>query len=260
MLEQTKQQMAALRLSGMLQALEEQLQNPPHQLCFEERLSLLVDREVLERDNRKLASRLKQAKLKQGASIEQMDFRKERGISKSRMLALASLSWVKLHRTVLVTGPTGSGKTFIAQALAHKACLNGYTARNFRLMHLMHDAVVAYREGNLHRFLTSITKYDVLVIDDFGMLVMDAEQKRLLLEIIEHRYEQRSTIITSQLAVEDWYEYINDPLIADALLDRLVHQAEKIVLSKTAESMRKHKANAHLEETFLAENTIQPSV
>lgn len=247
MLEQTKQQIAALRLNGMLTALEEQLRNPPHQLSFEERLALLIDREVLERDNKKLASRLKQAKLKQGVSIEQLDFRKEREINKSQLLFLANLSWVKLHRTILITGPTGSGKTFIAQSLAHKACLNGYTARYFRLMHLMHDAVVAYREGNLHRFLTTITKSDVLIIDDFGMLVMDAEQKRLLLEIIEHRYEQRSTIITSQLALEDWYDYLNDPLIADALLDRLVHQAEKIALSKTSESMRKIKANASSE-------------
>jgi DNA replication protein DnaC len=244
MLEQTKQQIAALRLNGMLTALEEQLRNPPHQLSFEERLAMLIDREVLERDNKKLVSRLKQAKLKQGISLEQIDYRKEREINKSQLLSLANLSWVKLHRTILITGPTGSGKTFIAQSLAHKACLNGYTARYCRLMHLMHDAVVAYREGNLHRFLTAMTKSDVLIIDDFGMLVMDAEQKRLLLEIIEHRYEQRSTIITSQLALEDWYDYLNDPLIADALLDRLVHQAEKITLSKTSESMRKLKANA----------------
>lgn len=247
MLEQTKQQIAALRLSGMLTALEEQLRNPPHQLSFEERLAILIDREVLERDNKKLASRLKQAKLKQGISLEQIDYRKERAINKSQLLSLANLSWVKLHRTILITGPTGSGKTFIAQSLAHKACLNGYTARYFRLMHLMHDAVVAYREGNLHRFLNTMTKSEVLIIDDFGMLVMDAEQKRLLLEIIEHRYEQRSTIITSQLALEDWYDYLNDPLIADALLDRLVHQAEKIILSKTSESMRKIRANASSE-------------
>lgn len=244
MLEQTKQQIASLRLNGMLAALEEQLRNPPHQLSFEERLALLIDREVLDRDNRKLANRLKQAKLKQGACIEQLDFRKERGLHKPQLHSLANLAWIKCHRTILITGPTGSGKTFIAQALAHKACLSGYTARYVRLLHLMHDIVVAYREGNLQRFLASIAKYDVLIIDDFGMLVMDAEQKRLLLEIFEQRYELRSTIITSQLAVEEWYDYLNEPLIADALLHRIVHQAEKIVLSQTSESMRKLKANS----------------
>lgn len=240
MLEQTKQQIASLRLSGMLAALEEQLMSPPHQLSFEDRLALLIDREVLHRDNQRLSNRLKQAKLKSGCSMEQIDFQSARGMNKSQCLTLSNMSWIKLHRTILITGPTGVGKTFIAQALAHKACLNGFTARYFRLLHLMHDAIVAYRDGNLQRFLTAITKYDVLIIDDFGMLVMDAEQKRLLLEILEHRYEQRATIITSQLAVEDWYDYINDPLIADALLDRVVHQAEKISL--TGESMRKTKA------------------
>lgn len=239
MLEQTKQQMAALRLNGMLMALEEQLRNPPNQLSFEERLALLIDRETLDRDNQKLANRLKNAKLKHGVSMEQIDYRKERALNKSQILSLANLAWIKLHRTILVTGPTGSGKTYIAQALAHKACLNGYTARYVRLLHLMHDAVIAYREGNLYRFLNNMTKYDVLIIDDFGMMVMDAEQKRLLLEILEHRYELRSTIITSQLDVENWYEYLNDPLIADAILDRIVHQAEKIKMSKTADSMRK---------------------
>lgn len=239
MLEQTKQQIASLRLNGFLSALEEQLREPPHHLSFEERLALLVDREVLARDNQKLANRLKHARLKQGVSIEQVNFQTARGLNKAQLLSLASLSWVTLSRSILITGPTGVGKTFIAQALAHKACLSGFTARYYRLLPLMHDIVIAYREGNLQRFLTGLSKYNVLIIDDFGMLVMDAEQKRLLLEILEHRYEQCSTIITSQLAIEDWYEYLNDPLIADALLDRIVHQAEKIVLA--GESMRKLK-------------------
>lgn len=242
MLEQTKQQIASLRLSGMLSALEEQLRNPPNQLSFEERLALLIDREIIERDNRKLSNRLKQAKLKSGCSMEQIDFHSARGLNKSRLLSLANLSWIKLHKTILITGPTGVGKTFIAQSLAHKACLNGFTARYFRLLHLMHDVTVAYRDGTLQRFLNTLSKYDVLIIDDFGMLVMDAEQKRLLLEILEARYELRATVITSQLAIEDWYEYLNDPLIADALLDRVVHQAEKIILM--GESMRKIKAVA----------------
>lgn len=239
MLEQTKHHLASLRLNGMLAALEEQMTNTSLQLSFEERLALLVDRELLQRDNQKLKNRLKNAQLKPNCSMEQIDYQTTRGINKTQIVALANLSWITLHRSVLITGPTGVGKTFIAQALAHKACLNGYTARYYRLLHLMHEASVAYHEGTLNRFLTAINKADVLIIDDFGMLMMDAEQKRLLLEVLEHRYEQKATIITSQLAIEDWYEYLNDPLVADAILDRIVHHAEKITLS--GESLRKNK-------------------
>lgn len=239
MLEQTKQNIAKLRLNGMLAALEEQELNPSLQLSFDERLALLIDREIVYKDNQKLKNRLKQAQIKSNCSMEQIDFQSTRGINKSHILGLANMSWVKLHRSVLITGPTGVGKTFIAQALAHKACLNGHIARYYRLLHLMHDATVAYHEGSLKRFLTAINKYDILIIDDFGMLVMDSEQKRLLLEILEDRYEQKSTIITSQLAIEDWYEYINDPIIADAILDRIIHHSEKIILS--GESLRKNK-------------------
>lgn len=239
MLEQTKQQLASLKLNGFLAALEEQCAHPPHQLSFEERLSLLVDREVVQRDSQRLKNRLKQAKLKPNCSMEQIDYQTTRTLKKPQILALSNLSWIKLSRCVLITGPTGIGKTFIAQSLAHKACLNGYSARYYRLLHLMHELTVAYHEGNLARSLASVNKADVLIIDDFGMLVMDAEQKRLLLELLEQRYEQRATIITSQLAIEDWYEYINDPLIADAILDRIIHHAEKIVID--GESLRKNK-------------------
>ncbi len=239
MLEQTKQNIAKLRLNGMLAALEEQELNLSSQLSFEERLALLVDREILYKENQKLKNRLKQAQIKPNCSMEQIDFQSTRGINKSYILGLSNMSWIKLHRSILITGPTGVGKTFIAQALAHKACLKGYIAKYYRLLHLMHDTAVAYHEGTLSRFLTMINKADILIIDDFGMVMMDPEQKRLLLEILEHRYEQKSTIITSQLAIEDWYEYINDPLIADAILDRIIHHSEKIVLA--GESLRKNK-------------------
>jgi DNA replication protein DnaC len=239
MLEQTKQQLSKLKLEGMLLALEEQLVQSNFALTFEERFAFLVDREYHQRENQKLANRLKQAKLKPSCSIEQIDFQPSRGLSKQQCLSLASPSWITQHRPVLITGPTGTGKTFLACAIAHKACLLGFTARHYRLLHLIHDLVLAYRNGKLQRYLAQTNKIDVLVIDDFGIMVMDNEQKRLLLELLEHRYEVRSTIITSQLPIAQWYEYINDPLIADAILDRIVHQAEKIALQ--GESRRKNQ-------------------
>lgn len=241
MLEQTKHQMVTLRLHGMLLALDEQLSRPLPQLTFEERLSLIIEREYHYRENQRLTNRLKQAKLKSGCSIEQIDFQYQRDLHKQQLLTLSSCSWVQQHLPIIITGPTGTGKTFLACALAHKACLSGFTARYYRLLHLLHDVIIAYREGKLQRYLLQFNKIDVLIIDDFGMMAMDDEQKRLLLEILEHRYEGRSTIITSQLPISEWYNSINDPLIADALLDRIVHQAEKITL--TGESMRKTKKN-----------------
>jgi len=239
MLEQTKQQMAALRLNGMLVALDEQLLNPPHQLSFEERLSLLIDREHMHRENQRLSNRIKQAKLKSGYTMANIDYQHPRNLDKSRFLSLGNGEWVRNNRVFIFTGPSGTGKTFLAQALAHKACLQGFTARYTRLLTLMHECVIASREGKLQRYLKNSARINVLIIDDFGMMVMTDEDKRLLLEIIEYRYEQGSTIITSQLPLAEWYEHINDPIIADAILDRIVHQAEKFTL--TGESVRKVK-------------------
>jgi DNA replication protein DnaC len=239
MLEQTKRQMASLRLYGMLLALDEQLPQTDCQLTFDERLSLLIDREYHYRENQRLSNRLKQSKLKP-ASIEQIDFQYARNLQKQQLLSLASCGWVQQHRPIIITGPTGTGKTFLACALAHKACLMGSIPRYYRLLHLLHDVAIAYHEGKLQRYLLQLSKIDVLIIDDFGMITLEDEQKRLLLEIVEHRYELRSTIITSQLPIPQWYEYINDPLIADAMLDRIVHQSEKITL--IGESIRKTKS------------------
>ena len=223
MIEQIKQQLIKMRLEGMLLALEEQAQHSSHDLCFEERLALLVDKEYWYRENKKLANRLKQAKLRSSYTFEQIDYRFPRNLNKSQIKTLLNDNWIKQRRNILITGPTGTGKTFLSCAIAHKACLNGFNVRHYRLLPLLHDIVIAYRENRFHRFMQMMAKIDILVIDDFGMMNMDAEQKRLLLEILDGRYESRSTIITSQLSIHDWYHHINDPLIADAFLDRLLH-------------------------------------
>lgn len=241
MLEQTKQQLGAMKLYGLLSALDEQLNSPPHQLSFEERLALLVDKEFMTRENKRLSNRLKQAKLKP-AAIEHIDFRTPRGLNKNQFLTLLNLQWIKQSRPIIVTGPTGTGKTYLACALAHKACLEGFTTRYYRLLPLMHDLAVAYHENKFPRLQASFAKIHVLIIDDFGLMPLDELQKRLLLEVLEQRYESASTIITSQLPIASWYEHLNDPLVADALLDRVVHQAEKIAL--VGESLRKTKGNA----------------
>lgn len=245
MLSHTKQQLAQMKLNGFILALEEQEQQKLSGLSFEERLSFLVEKEFMYRENKQRENRLKAAKLKPGRA-EAIDFETKRGIRREQLLSLCHLGWVTQHRSIIITGPTGTGKTFIACSLANKACIAGHQTRYFRLLHFMHEVTVASREHRLQRFLTGLNKTAVLVLDDFGLMVLDEEQRHLLLEVLEQRYETASTIITSQLPVEDWYEHLNDPVIADALLDRIVHQSERIVLK--GESLRKAKAQGEGEK------------
>lgn len=250
MLSHTKQQLAAMKLNGFILALEEQEQQLNSSLSFEEKLAFMVEREFIYRENKKNNNRLKLAKLKPG-NIEHIDFKANRGLDRQHLLSLLHLNWIQHHQSIIITGPTGTGKTFIACALAHKACSSGYQVRYFRLLHFMHDITVASREHRLQRFLINLNKIHVLVLDDFGMTSLDEEQRHLLLEILEQRYETASTIITSQLPIDAWYEYLNDPIIADALLDRIIHQADRIILS--GDSIRKLKKTASMpcnEESF----------
>jgi DNA replication protein DnaC len=217
----TESRLEALRLTGMLKALEEQRRMPDIQeLGFEERLGLL--------ETRRLTLRLKKARLRLSASIEDIAYRPARGLDKSLMLSLASCSWIAERQNVLVTGPTGVGKSYIACALAQQACREGYTALYFRLPRLLQEIGIARADGRYT---------DVVVLDDWGLAALTDEQRRDLLEVLDDRYRCRSTLVTSQLPVDKWHDALGDPTLADAILDRLVHNAHRITMK--GESMRK---------------------
>ena len=236
----TMEKLNTLKLTGMVKALTEQQQMAEvESLGFEERLGLLVDREATERENRKLATRLKKAKLRQSASIEDLDFRRSRGMDKALILSLAACAWIAKGVNVLICGPTGVGKSYLACALAHKACLEGYTALYLRLPRLFEELRLAKADGRYGKLMLSYAKADLLVLDDWGLTPMTDPQRRDLLELMEDRYGLKSTIITSQLPVTAWHEAIGDPTLADAILDRIVHNAHKIEMK--GDSMRKNQ-------------------
>jgi len=235
----TLDKLQTLRLPGMLKALSEQQQMPEiNSLGFEERLGLLIDREMTERENRRLGSRLKKAKLRHSCCVEDLDFKTSRGLDKALILSLAACTWIARGINVLICGPTGVGKSYLACALAHKACLEGYTALYLRLPRLFEELRLAKADGRYGKLMLSYSKTDLLVLDDWGLTPMTDPQRRDLLELLEDRYGRKSTIVTSQLPVTSWQEAIGDPTLADAILDRIVHNAHKIELK--GESMRKN--------------------
>lgn len=244
----TVEKLQALKLTGMLKALSEQMtMSEVGDLSFEERLGLLVDREMTERHERRLRTRLHQAKLRLSAALEDVDYRHPRGLEKSLLLSLASCQWVKDRRNLLITGPTGVGKTWLACALGQQACREGYTALYLRLPRLLQDLPIARGDGRYGKLLASLAKTDVLILDDWGLAVLSDDHRRDLLEVLEDRHDRRSTLVTSQFPVDHWHEAIGNPTLADAILDRLVHNAYKITL--TGESMRKRRAATLTKET-----------
>ena len=222
----TLEKLSTLRLTGMVTALQEQLQLPDMgSLSFEERLGLLVDRELTDRENRRLQSRLRQAKLRQAATLEDLDYRVPRGFDKPLLTTLATTQWVRDHHNVLITGPTGVGKPWLACALAHAACRQGYRVQYIRFPRLWRELAIARGDGRYPKLLATLAKLDLLVLDDFGLAPLTDDHRRDFLELLEDRHGTRASIVTSQLPLEHWHAVICEPTLADAILDRLVHNA-----------------------------------
>jgi DNA replication protein DnaC len=230
-----------LRLDVMAQSLLDQREQPDYQgLGFEERLGLLVDRELAERQNRRLQRCLKSAKLRTPAVVEDVDFRRPRGLDKAQILSLADAHWVEARQTVVMVGPTGVGKTYLACALAHSAIRRGHTAFYLRAPRMFDELAIARADGRLARLMATWARVGVLVIDDFLLRPLTPDQAADLLEVIEDRAQLRATIVTSQLPVSLWHEALGDATIADAVLDRLLERAHRIELA--GDSMRESGA------------------
>ena len=238
---QTVEKLATLGLSAMAAGLAEQLSAPGtyDELSFADRLGLLVDKEVDARDSRRLAARLKAAKLRHPASVEDIDFRAPRGLDRSVMLALAQGNWVREHHNLLITGATGCGKSFLACALANAAIRQGFSALYLRAPRLTDDLALGRADGRYARTLASLARVNLLVLDDFLLTPAPVEACRDLLEVIEDRAGLRSTLVTSQLPVDKWHPAMADPTLADAVLDRLCQAAHRIALK--GPSMRKRQ-------------------
>ncbi len=237
----TVERLRGLGLAAMAEAFTE-LQNTPEaaDLSREDWLGLLVDREATSRDNKRLSRRLRDAKLRQAAVVEDTDFRTPRGLDRALFLKLAGCGWIREHAHVVIGGPTGVGKSWLACALGHKACREGYSVLYKRAPRLFADLATARGEGRLPRMLAMLERTRLLIIDDWGPEPLSAEQRRDLLEIIDDRYDKGSLLITSQVPVNRWHEVIGDMTLGDAILDRVVHRAHRLELKGA--SLRKRQA------------------
>jgi DNA replication protein DnaC len=238
----TIEKLNSMKLTAMARAFADQMQCPDMaQLSFEDRFGLIVDYQMTDLENRRMQNRLKNAKLRLSASIEDLDFRQGRGVDRSQVMSLAGNQWVKSHHNILVTGPTGAGKSYLACALAQKACRDGYCVLYQRVPRLLQEIAVSRLDGRYNKIIAPLTKCEVLILDDMLISPLTREEQRELLEIVEERYDRKATVITSQLPVRAWHDAMQDPTLADAILDRLVHNAYKLELK--GESMRRKRSS-----------------
>ncbi len=239
MIEQTITQLRQLKLTGMANALLSQEEQPGayEGLSFEQRLQLLTDNEELDRTHRKQQRLLKSAKLKIDANPEEIDYQHPRGLKQSLMASLLQSDWINKHQNLLLTGPCGSGKTYLACALAHQACMKGYKVKYYRLSRLLMELTQTKADGSYSKALQALSRLDLLILDDWGLEPLKAAHRNDLMEIMDDRHGSTSTAIISQLPTDQWYQSIGDNTLADAILDRLMHNAHRIKLK--GESMRK---------------------
>lgn len=242
MINQTMTRLRSLRLGGMADALNLQKEQPGtyEGLSFEERFALLVDQEEADRSDKRLTRLLRSARFKLSATLEDIDYEQPRGITRAQMATLITCDWLRRKQNLLITGPCGTGKSWLSCAFGHGACLRGYSVRYFRTSRLLETLTIAHGDGSYSKQLKQLAKIDLLILDDWGLESLKQSQRNDLLEIMDDRHNQSSTIITSQLPVSKWHDSIGDATLADAILDRLAHNAHRIKLK--GESMRKKKA------------------
>jgi DNA replication protein DnaC len=243
----TLDKLQSLKLHGMADAFRAQLETAQSSsLSFEERFAMLVDQQWLWKENRALARRLRSARLKEKGVVEDIDYQHPRGLDRKLMRTLATSEWVRQHQHILLLGPTGTGKTWLACALAQKACRDGFTILHKRAAELFRELAVAHADGSFGRLLIRLSRIDILVLDDFAMAPLKDSERRDFLEICDDRYQRRSLILTSQMPLAHWHEQIGDVSVADSILDRVVHNAYRLELN--GESLRKKRGHKPEEE------------
>ena len=230
--------MSHMKLHGMLRSYQAMLDsNQHHDLTHDELINILIQSEWEDRENKKIGRHLRLAKFRYGATIEEINFTKSRGLDKTQVLRLADMDFINKKENILITGATGVGKSYLASALGHQACQSGYKTLYFNTQKLFTRLKMLKADGSFAREINKIEKYDLLILDDFGLAPLDSMARMFLLEIIEDRHGRKSTIVSSQLPVANWYEVIGESTVADAILDRMVHTAHRIELK--GESLRK---------------------
>ncbi len=235
-----------LRLGGVKESLKEQMSSTKYNdLSFEERLGLLIDYEMVQREDRRLKRRIKSAKFKDPGRIVDLDMSVSRGISKKQILSLAQCFWIKEHLNIIITGATGVGKTYISSAIGNCACEKGYVVRYYKTSRLLHEIHSSHADGSWGKFLDKIAKIQLLILDDWFRDTLNANETRNILEVFDDRWQTGSLILVSQIPIENWHSRMKDPTLADAVLDRIIHNSHKLDLK--GESQRKLKSNKNIQ-------------